>query len=829
MPPKILEIDADAHLPREAGGKALGLELIAKAGFRIPPSWVILPDAPPSQIDALFRELLQRGPALLAVRSSALDEDDLHSSFAGIHLTLLGVGFEKLREALAKVAASTLTDRALAYRRELGLPPPSGPCAVVLQEMIAADSAGVAFGTGEGNDAVVIEAVEGLGDIAVDGRVTPETHTLVKKGGTWRVERSSPRSQDVLTAISGDELSRVKLPEFRHGEVLDPVRAREIAGGIERLQEASGRRLDVEWAWSDDALWLLQARPQTRPLEGGLPPGQVWTRANAREVLPDIPSALSRSSLSLLLDGALRKLSRMYGHRPDPDVPFFTHVLGRPVFNELMFLPGDLLGVSREAGQAEFGGSGEVDDSFREVKLAAALRRPVLLFRALAVVAKAERRAKRTLKRIQTIREEMEAIDIGNIPDHELVNLLFHADRDFWFDVAISIMTVAATVNNAQYFLLRRLRRHPAPRALTAPLVAEGEASVSTLQLEKLVELAESMRRWPEAAHFAASITPDHRSLDFWLQEMPEEVGYMVMDWLERFGHRGPYESDIALPRYREDLTLLARALFPLVKAERFVTKEEQREMRRKEAARAEAEVAKLCGRWGSRRVGRAVKTLKRLTALRERLRSEAVTLYTPARRMGLELGRRLAERGRLRDRDHIWHLSADEIERAVTQPDFDVQVAVARELARRSAWRRIEVPNRFSTEEIPHMAARIEKSNASAETLRGNGISPGIVEGEVRVLMSSMEEQKFEPGAILVAPATDPAWTPIFAGAVGIVVELGGTLSHAGIVAREYGIPCVANIDGVTRILRDGDMVRIDGSQGLVTVLSRTRAGRVS
>lgn len=825
MPPKILEIDADAHLPREAGGKALGLELIAKAGFRIPPSWVILPDTPQSQIDALVEGLLRRGPNLLAVRSSALDEDDLHSSFAGIHLTRLGVGIEKLRAALAKVAASTLTDRASAYRRELGLPPPSGPCAVVLQEMIAADSAGVAFGTGKSNDAVVIEAVEGLGDVAVDGRVTPETHILVKTGGTWRVERSSPRSQDVLTAISGEELSRVKLPELRHGEILDPARAREIARGIERLQEASGRRLDVEWAWSDDTLWLLQARPQTRPLVGGFPPGQVWTRVNARDVLPDIPSALSRSSLSRLLDGAVRKLSRMYGQRPDPDVPLFTHVLGRPVFNELMFLPGDLLGVSREAGQAEFGGTGEADNSFREVKLAAALRRPVLLFRALAVVAGAERRAKRTLKRIRTIRAENEAIDIENVPDLELMNRMFHANQDFWFDVAISIMTVAATVNNAQYFLLRRLRRHPTPRALAAPLVAEGEASVSTLQLEKLVELAENMRRWPEAVNFVERITPDHRSLDFWLQELPEEVGYLVMDWLERFGHRGPYESDIALPRYREDLTLLARALFPLVKAERFVTVEEQREMRRKEAARVQAEVAKICGPWGARRVRRAVKTLKRLTALRERLRSEAVTLYAPMRRMGLEVGRRLAEQGRTGDCDHIWHLSADEIERAVTQPDFDVRVAVARELARRSAWRRIEVPNRFTTEDIPHMAARIENADASAKTLKGNGTSPGIVEGEVRVLMSSLEEQKFKPGAILVAPATDPAWTPIFAGAVGIVVELGGTLSHAGIVAREYGIPCVANIAGVTRTLHDGDVVRIDGSQGLVTVLSRASA----
>jgi pyruvate,water dikinase len=104
--------------------------------------------------------------------------------------------------------------------------------------------------------------------------------------------------------------------------------------------------------------------------------------------------------------------------------------------------------------------------------------------------------------------------------------------------------------------------------------------------------------------------------------------------------------------------------------------------------------------------------------------------------------------------------------------------------------------------------------------------VSPGVVEGEVCVLQAPSEGDRFPPGAVLVAPATDPGWTPIFARAVGVVVELGGALSHAGIVAREYGIPCVANIDGVTRMLRDGDLVRVDGSSGLVSVVRRADRG---
>lgn len=138
-------------------------------------------------------------------------------------------------------------------------------------------------------------------------------------------------------------------------------------------------------------------------------------------------------------------------------------------------------------------------------------------------------------------------------------------------------------------------------------------------------------------------------------------------------------------------------------------------------------------------------------------------------------------------------------------------------------AWRRVEVPNRFTSEEARDFFSSIAGPGLFGEVLKGTGISPGVVEGRVCVLRSPQEGVRMESGSILVTAATDPGWTPLFARAIGVVTEIGGMLSHAGIVAREYGLPCVSNVSGITGHLKDGDMVRIDGTSGLVEILPET------
>lgn len=827
MSQRVQEILAGTPLPVEAGGKARGLQAIIAAGLRAPRAWVVLPDAPDEEIQALADDLGQSDGRLLAVRSSAIEEDQEGTSFAGIHQSLLGVRPDSLAEAVARVAASSLSERARWYRWELGLAPPSGPCAVVVQDLISSEIAGIALGVGESGDFILIEAVEGLGETAVDGRVTPERLRVVHEDGEWRVEHRTRRSQRDTAVVRADGVSRVPLlGDRRFSDVLEDAIAREIAEGVDLIQIAAWRALDVEWAWAGGTLWFLQARPRTRPLTADVTPGQTWSRFNVRELFPEIPSAFSRSTVGPAIDAAEREFLGKHGIYHNPSIPLFTFVHGRPVFNERILLVSDLLGVPRHSAQAEFGGSSDADDRPPELSLGKALRHPGILVRSVLITVQAERRARGFIARLQQARSELEALDRETANDHTLMQTFGDARQRIVQPWVIHAVSVAAAIANAQFPVLRALRRHAAPRAVLARLIADGEVSISTRLLDDLVALASAIRLWPGGMAFARTVGPELAAAQFWRKQLPPVLWTEVEGWLRQYGHRGPFESDLASPRYVEDLEALARVLFPLVLDGMLAGSADTRNRRRDEAMRARVEVEAMCGRSGRCRIERHVRTTKRLMILRELLRSEIVALFLPLRRMVLELGRRLVERGRLDARDDVWHLSEPQLHRASADSGFDARVAVARERARLRAWRHVEVPNRFTSDDVARMPSGRPAAASSASTLRGNGISPGVAEGHVCVLRAPEEAERFVSGAVLVAPAMDPAWTPTFARAVGVIVELGGALSHAGIVAREFGIPCVANVDGITRLVRDGDVVGLDGTSGLVTIVSRAGEG---
>jgi hypothetical protein len=413
----VLAIDSATELPRVAGGKALGLREIARAGLRVPLAWAVLPGAANGALEALAASLHGRGIARVAVRSSAADEDGERHSFAGIHETALGVALEGLGAAVASVAASAQAARALAYRRRHGLPPPSGPCAVVIQEMVDAEWAGVAFGRGEG---VLVEAVEGLGEIAMNGDATPETIELVRDGASWHVVRRWPRRQAIALRLAPSGVERVELTGA--GSELPERLAMEIASGVAALERARGAPLDVEWAARGEELAFIQARPQTRPLVAGLPPGEVWTRTNVRELAPEIGSALGASVVLKPFDVYFRAFYRKMGVALAEHVPVLAMVAGRAVANERMFCGiGDVLGVPRAWMQVLQGAAGEGTNALAPVDVWKLLRRLDVVLRLKAFAMGAERKARRQLVAMRIRREARAAAASSGLSDAEVV------------------------------------------------------------------------------------------------------------------------------------------------------------------------------------------------------------------------------------------------------------------------------------------------------------------------------------------------------------------------------------------------------------------------
>jgi pyruvate,water dikinase len=821
--PSVVRIEAGVSLPAVAGGKARGLQAILRAGLPVPDAWIVPTGTGEAAVRELARELEQRGVRWLAVRSSAIGEDEHDASFAGIHESRLGIAPADLIPAVRAVASSSLSERASAYRRELGIGPATGPCAVVVQILVAADRAGVAFGLGEANDAVVVEAVRGLGEALVQGRGSPETWEAFLRKGEWSalLRRRSRQAVSVVADARGTR--SVDLPDEEAGApVLTKEQVSEIAVGVHRLQAASGVPLDVEWCMGGESLFLLQARPRTRPL-GALSAGQIWTRSNFRDVLPDIATALTRSFAQPSLEGALEDYYRTFGIPEGRKAPLVDCIYGRLVSNESVLLELlELLGIPRSIPDVSVGGGEGGADRFEPMDLRLQARHPILMLRSIANALRAPGRAQRFMKGIRRLGERIRSRSLPELADEELLRIVGPSLVATGKEFAACALHVVAALQGLQYRMASLLRAVPHPGAILTRLVAPHLDTVSTRLTEDLTELAIAFRRWEGGAGFFAELTEAHRGPSPWEERLPPELFDRTRAWMDRYGHRGPWESDLAFPRYREDWRMLARLLEPMVASGKEPESPDARRARREEAAeRAWSEVRDrvgACKRWLIRR---GVRDLAKLLALREELRSETGAAMFHVRTVLLEAGRRLEERGRLAAREDLWDLDIGELGRALRDPRFDAAGAVARERGRRAAWRRIEVPNRFRSEDVPGFRYLPHAGGAPALRLAGTGISPGLAEGRSRRLETPEDGAALEAGEILVAHTTDPGWTPLFARAGGILVEMGGTLSHAGIVAREFGIPCVSNVEGIMRRIRDGQLLRIDGTRGEVEVLA--------
>jgi pyruvate,water dikinase len=218
----------------------------------------------------------------------------------------------------------------------------------------------------------------------------------------------------------------------------------------------------------------------------------------------------------------------------------------------------------------------------------------------------------------------------------------------------------------------------------------------------------------------------------------------------------------------------------------------------------------------------------KKSYALRERNRSDITRVGEELRKFILELGRRFADRGWIDARSDMFFLVSVETEAAIANPSQGPELGrrVAERKRRQQELSRIDVPSVIdgrARELTPAFPAHTSPSRAPvADVLHGQCISSGIAEGEVVVIREPTDFARMKPGAILVAPATDPAWTPLFVQAAGVIVEVGGQISHAAIVTRELGLPALANVRHAATLLRDGDVIKLDATGGTVEIVTR-------
>lgn len=838
-----LDAIADGSATR-VGGKAASLALMRQAGLPVPDGFCVTTDAFRQHVaeanavtragrelraalaeTALSAPLAQAirgawealGPhGTYAVRSSATVEDAAGHSFAGQFDSFLNVqGAEALLRAVRACWQSLFSDRARAYFRRQRVSPEGVGMAVVVQQMVPAERAGVVFTadplTGDSRRCVV-EYVPGLGDALVNGRVQPRRLVLDKATGQTLAE-SGPEGPAGTT-----------MPEDARQHLLSLAR---------RTEGLLGAAQDIEWAQHDGVIYLLQSRPLTTR-STRKPPPDIWSNLNVAENFPDVATPMTWSMLEFCLQNAFAPVFRAIGIDPRR-TPWVGLVAGRVYMNvgTLDRLMRHLPGFRHAAIARTFGG---FQDTLEE-PLRALRREPTagwwergriglrLAWLAVWFLRRASWRTREACAaRFRRLVDRLTQLDLAAVPDAELVPHLNRLAEQLLARTPIPVSLGAGLGFNValEWACARWFGDQQGVLANRLLSRAGGMASAaSALELWRLAGWVIGQpaldRTIAAAAGFAALAAQ---------LESSEPGGAFLREWaafMRAHGHHADGEADVARPRWSETPDAVLRMLQHYLASHARLDLDRVLADRTRQRELALAECHRRL-RDPLRRflLDLMVRGAQAWLLGRELLKCEFVRVLAHVRQVLLELGRRLARPGRLERPEDIFFLTLEELEPVRTGTvSWDVPLRIRERRAEHERNRALRPPpvvvGTFAPDRPGPPPTPVD---ANTRVLTGLPVSPGRVRGPARVILQAGPGEQVFPGEILVAPATDPGWTPLLLTAAGVVVDLGGQLSHGSVIAREYGLPAVVNVQFATRLIRTGQPLEVDADRGVVTLL---------
>lgn len=839
----------EAHDVALVGGKAASLGGLLRAGFPVPGGFVVTTAAyrhalgsggreiPPDLADEIRRLYRDMGSPPVAVRSSATAEDTAEASMAGQYDTFLNITDERsLLNAIRDCWRGVDSRRTRAYLSEQGLDLSRVAMAVIVQRLVPADVAGVLFTadprTGS-REEMMIEASWGLGEAVVSGRVQPDV---------FRLESATGR--EIEARISE---KRVWIPPDGRGErPVEEARRRErclspsdVAGLWElgrRASEHFGSPQDLEWAICEGQLFLLQSRAITtlgdaeayarlakmfddctdstrkrlrKLLESGRGP---WVRHNIGETLPH-PRPLTWSVIRRFMSGS-GGFGRMYadvGFEPSEKVSsegFLELVAGR-IYMDLSMAPEmffedypfayDLDRLRRDPDMMSTGESGPprrasdaqspptVPKGSALARIAVGRRLARINARIHGLAADLDKRLNREIipEFVAWCRQEKRR-DLSGLRPAELLALWEERERrvlDEFAPQSLLPSLIGGTVLRELRAFLDENFWDEDPDDLTNLLASSGPPDKTMETSAGLYEVARG-----------------ERSLD---------------EWLGVHGHRGPEEFDLAAPRWRERPEELARMAAGLRDGA------DPSKMHRDHIEKAERRIAELRSLLPDKlkkELHRLVDLARRYLVFREDGKYYLMLGYDLLRDIALEAGRRLGIG------EDVFMLTLGELREALSTGSAP-SVLIKQRRAERRAEERLVLPYMIDAGAIDSLGEppKVE----SRERYPAFPVSTGASSGPARIVHSPERSGELGSGYVLVCPSTDPAWTPLFVNAVGLVLERGGTLSHGAVVAREMGIPAVV-LPEATRLFANGENILVDGREGCVARLAAGAEARM-
>ncbi|MFJ2435816.1 rifamycin-inactivating phosphotransferase [Streptomyces anulatus] len=755
-----------------------------------------------------------------AVRSSATAEDLPTASFAGQQDTYLNVlGPAAVLQHISRCWASMFTERAVIYRQRNGIDHRTVDMAVVVQRMVFPDASGILFTADPvtGNRKVAtVDAGFGLGEALVSGLVNPDVFTVRDGEVVTRTIAAKERAVHALPAGGTREVA-VDVRQRERAALTDEQAVRLVGLG-RRIEAHFGCPQDIEWCLVDDGFRIVQSRPITTlfplpVLADGDSENHVYVSVGHQQMMTDAMKPLGFSMWQLTAMVPMVEA----GGRLFVDV---TRRLASPASRDGLL---DVLGkgdpLVRDALETVLGQGGFVA-SLPDVVPGGppSTGAPAPIETDRGVVTGLIERSRTSIAALER--------DIGAKEGPALFDFLLEAFEEHKRVLGdpLSMQAIMAGMD-ATWWLNDRLWEWLGEKNAADTLTLSAPDNITSEMGLALLDVADVIRPLPEVLAFLRDA--GHLEDATFLDELAKTAGGgeardAIEAYLDRYGMRCVGEIDITRPRWSERPTTLVPVVLDNVRNFGPGAAERRFEQGRRKALRKEQDVLSRLRTLpdGDRKADetrRMIDRVRTFIGYREYPKYGIVSRYFVYKQALLAEAGRLVRENVLAEEEDAFYLTFQELHEAVRSNRVDGQLIQRRKEAFRSY--RALTPPRVLTSDGEALTGAYRRDDVPAGALTGLPVSAGTVEGRARVVLD-MAEADLEAGDILVTVFTDPSWSPLFVGIAGLVTEVGGLMTHGAVIAREYGLPAVVGVDRATRLIRDGQRIRVHGTDGYVELL---------
>ncbi|HEY4111880.1 phosphoenolpyruvate synthase [Puia sp.] len=770
--------------------------------------------------DEITRRLVNGGEEnAYAVRSSATAEDLPTASFAGQQDTYLNIiGKEAILKHIRKCWASLYTGRAIIYRLQNGFDHRKVHLAVVVQQMVFPQTAGILFTADpitSNRKLLSIDAGFGLGEAMVSGRVNPDVYKV--RDGKIIEKKISVKKLAIYALKAGGTEEQAIEPGRQNSQALTDEQILSLDRLGRKLEEHFGRPQDIEWCLVEDIFYIVQSRPITTlyPIPEANDPGiRVYLSVGHQQMMTDAVKPLGLSIRQLTAARPMYKA----GGRLFVDI---TQQLASSVSRENLLI-----------------GMGQHDPLIKDALMSIIKRGdlnllpedkdqqspgnpmpppgpPTPIENDPDIVANLMRNSQASVEELKQ-----------NIQTHSGTALLDFILQDFQqlkkilFDPKSSAVFMAAI--NASAWINEKMNEWLGEKNAADTLSQSVPNNITSEMGLALLDVADVIRPYPEVVEYLQQVKKDNFLDHLHLFDGGNAAREAIDDFLNKYGIRCAGEIDITKARWSEKPAILIPILLGNIKNFEAGAGSRKFEQGLQEALKKEQEILDRLaplpdGEQKARETKRMISLVRNYIGYREYPKYGMMSRFFVYRLALLKEAEKLVQANVIHEKEDVYYLTFEEFRELVrtNKPDYST---LNRRKAEHRSYEKL-TPPRVITSDGEIGAGAYNREHLPAGAIAGLAVSSGVVEGRARVILN-MEEVDLEAGDILVTTFTDPSWTPLFVSVKGLVTEVGGLMTHGAVIAREYGLPAVVGVENATQLIKDGQRIRVNGTEGYVEIL---------